>query len=158
MNRNVLTGALLLSVMAIAFWVKPAQAANEYLQGGQHCDPVTLEPYVELNKGDDTSGNNYPSSSSNNYNSSRDSENLRVGVRLRISLGGTCTKKYRKTMLQNELLRQQLEMLKMCARYKDLELGPEFAEVRQMCAGVRKAKMENTVEIPNEKPDKEIKR
>ena len=30
MNRNVLTGALLLSVMAIAFWVKPAQAANEY--------------------------------------------------------------------------------------------------------------------------------
>ncbi len=61
-------------------------------------------------------------------------------------------------MLQNELLRQKLEMLKMCARYKDLELGPEFAEVRLMCAVVRKAKMENTVEIPNEKPDKEIKR
>jgi len=58
-------------------------------------------------------------------------------------------------MLQNELLRQQLEMLKMCARYKDLELGPEFAEVREMCAGVRKAKIENKLEIPNEKPVKE---
>jgi hypothetical protein len=41
-------------------------------------------------------------------------------------------------MLQNELLKQQLELLKMCARYKDLVLGPEFAEVKRMCAGVRK--------------------
>ena len=117
-----------------------AYAANEYLQGGQHCDPVTLEPYAEINRGDDTSGSNYPSSSSNNYNSSRDSDNFRVGVRLRISLGGTCTKKYRDTMLQNTLLRQQLEMLKMCARYKGLDLGPEFGEVKRMCAGVSKAK------------------
>ena len=41
-------------------------------------------------------------------------------------------------MLQNELLKQQLELLKMCARYQGLELGPEFAEVRRMCAGVQK--------------------
>ena len=29
-------------------------------------------------------------------------------------------------------------MLKLCARYQGLELGDEFAEVRRMCAGVRK--------------------
>ena len=115
-----------------------AYAANEYLQGGQHCDPVTLEPYAELNTGESTGGNNYPNSSSNNYSSIGDQDNLRVGIRLRIAIGGTCTKKYRDTMLQNTLLRQQLEMLKMCARYKGLELGPEFSEVKRMCAGVSK--------------------
>jgi hypothetical protein len=28
----------------------------------------------------------------------------------------------------------------MCARYKGLDLGPEFSEVRRMCAGVQGAK------------------
>ena len=32
----------------------------------------------------------------------------------------------------------------MCARYKDLDLGPEFAEVREMCAGVNKKKTKET--------------
>ena len=130
----IIVGIILLG----SLYSKPAKAANEYLQGGQHCDPVVLEPYVELNTGENTNGNTYPGSSSNNYSGVGDQENLRVGVRLRISLGGTCTKKYRDTMLQNTLLRQQLEMLKMCARYKGLELGPEFGEVKRMCDGVSK--------------------
>jgi hypothetical protein len=40
-------------------------------------------------------------------------------------------------MLDNEKLKQELEMLKMCARYKDLELGPNFATVREMCKDVK---------------------
>jgi hypothetical protein len=35
-------------------------------------------------------------------------------------------------------MKQELEMLKMCGKYKDLELGEEFATVREICAGVRK--------------------
>ena len=116
-----------------------AYAANEYLQsGGGHCSTATLEPYAEIGQQEGTSGNIYPNSDNNNYKGTNDGSNWRFGFRLNIPLGSTCTKKYKRTMLQNELLKQQLELLKMCARYQGLELGPEFAEVRRMCAGVQK--------------------
>ena len=118
-----------------------AYAANEYLNGGGgHCQTATLEPYAEIGEQDGTSGNTntYPNSDNNNYKGTNNGSNWRFGFRINIPLGSTCTKKYKETMLQNELLKQQLEMLKLCARYKDLELGPEFAEVKQMCSQVKK--------------------
>ena len=130
---------LIVIVCALAFWTKPVNAANEYLQnGGSHCSTATLEPYAEIGQQEGTSGNTYPNSNNNNYNGTNDGSSVRFGFRLNIPLGSTCTKKYKRTMLQNELLKQQLELLKMCARYKDLVLGPEFAEVKRMCAGVQK--------------------
>ena len=125
---------LIVIVCALAFWTKPANAANEYLNsGGGHCSAATLEPYIEKSTEDSLSIDR-----GSTYNNLSDRNSLRFGLRLSIPLGSTCTKKYKKTMLQNELLKQQLELLKMCARYKDLVLGPEFAEVRRMCAGVQK--------------------
>lgn len=128
---------LIVIVCALAFWTKPAKAANEYLQsGGSHCQSATLSPYVEYNKGSIDSGNaDNGGGSGSQFNNSN---GVRFGLQLNIPLGSTCTKKYKRTMLTNELLKQQLELLKMCARYKDLVLGPEFAEVKRMCAGVQK--------------------
>ena len=126
---------LVIIIAALALWTKPANAANEYLQyGGGHCQSATLEPYIEKSTEDSLSINGGDSS----YNNNSDRNSLRFGIRLSIPLGSTCTKKYKQTMMTNELLKQQLEMLKLCARYQGLELGEEFAEVRTMCAGVRK--------------------
>jgi|TARA_B110000444_G_scaffold136957_1_gene128569 hypothetical protein len=139
-------GILIVVAVVMAFWSKPAKAANEYLQyGGGHCQSATLEPYIEKTIEDSLSINGGDSS----YNNNSDRDSLRFGLRLSIPLGSTCTKKYKRTMMTNELLKQQLEMLKLCARYQGLELGDEFAEVRRMCAGVRKAKEENKLEIPD---------
>ena len=139
-------GILIVVAVVMAFWSKPAKAANEYLQyGGGHCQSATLEPYIEKTIEDSLSINGGDSS----YNNNSDRDSLRFGLRLSIPLGSTCTKKYKRTMMTNELLKQQLEMLKLCARYQGLELGDEFAEVRRMCAGVRKAKEANTLEIPD---------
>ena len=133
--------AVFLFLIVIGFIVvgtlysKSAQAANEYLQyGGGHCQSATLEPYIEKSTEDSLSINGGDSC----YNNNSDRNSLRYGIRLSIPLGSTCTKKYKQTMMTNELLKQQLEMLKLCARYQGLELGEEFAEVRTMCAGVRK--------------------
>jgi hypothetical protein len=126
---------LVIIIAALALLTKPAKAANEYLQyGGGHCQSATLEPYIEKSTEDSLSINGGDSS----YNNNSDRDSLRFGIRLSIPLGSTCTKKYKQTMMTNELLKQQLEMLKLCARYQGLELGEEFAEVRTMCAGVRK--------------------
>ena len=40
--------------------------------------------------------------------------------------------------MQNQKLKQELELLKLCGRYKELELGPQFATVREMCKGVNR--------------------
>ena len=115
--------------------MRPAQAANEYLNSyGQHCSSATLDPYIEYNVDESSNNDNYKS----------DTNRGTVGIRLSIPLGTTCTKEYKETIIKNELLRQQLEMLKMCARYKDLDLGPEFAEVKEMCAGVNKKRTKET--------------
>lgn len=135
MDKYVYIGILILVAVAIAFWSKPASAANEYLNsGGSHCETATLEPYIELSDEDGKSINGGDSS----YDNTSNRESVRVGIRLRIALGSTCTKKFKETMMKNELLKQQLEMLKLCARYKGLELGPEFSEVKKMCSQVNK--------------------
>ena len=135
MNKWTYLGILVLVACAFAFWSKPASAANEYLNsGGSHCETATLEPYIELTDEDGKSINGGDS----RYDNTSNRESVRVGIRLRIALGSTCTKKFKETMMRNELLKQQLEMLKLCARYKGLELGPEFGEVKKMCSQVNK--------------------
>jgi hypothetical protein len=76
----------------------------------------------------------YDNSSSNNSRG----DSGRIGLRYSYSFGGTCTTEYKSIMLENEKLKQQLEMLKVCSRYKDLKLGDEFKAVREKCKGVNK--------------------
>jgi len=103
---------------------------NEYLNGGNHCSSHRLEPYMEYRLNENIYDN---SSGSNNRGN-----NGTVGLRYSYSFGGTCTSEYKSIMLENEKLKQQLEMLKVCSRYKDLKLGEEFKAVREKCKGVRK--------------------
>jgi len=117
---------IILSILIIPF----AMSQNEYLQGGQHCSTHRLEPYMEYKMDE----NIYDNSSGNN---SRGDNGL-LGLRYSFSFGGTCTKEYKQILIENERLKQELELLKMCGRYKDLELGKEFETVRKKCQGVNK--------------------
>jgi hypothetical protein len=137
------TFALLLALAMLALFVKPGHARNEYLQYDSHCDGPTLEPYVEYSQTE----NMGTGSSSSGYNDDR----ATAGVRLRIPLGSTCSKQYRKTFNENALLRQQLELLKMCGRYKNLELGEEFSEIKRKCSQVWRK--EGTAEPEKEVPE-----
>ena len=103
---------------------------NEYLNGSNHCNNHRLEPYMEYNLQEQL----YDNSSSNNSRG----DSGRIGLRYSYSFGGTCTTEYKSIMLENEKLKQQLEMLKVCSRYKDLKLGDEFKTVREKCKGVNK--------------------
>ena len=124
--------------MYIVWWiiimilVSPfAFGQNEYLNsGGNHCSSHRLEPYMEYNIQEQL----YDNSSSNNSRG----DSGRIGLRYSYSFGGTCTTEYKSIMLENERLKQELEMLKVCSKYKDLELGEQFATVREKCKGVNK--------------------
>ena len=122
-------------IVLLCLFSLPAHAINEYLNdSGNHCSSGSAEPYVELRKGQ--SDNRYPNSYTNNYG--RESEDYSIGFRFRFQLGSSCTKEYKKMMQQNMDLKQELELLKLCSRYRDLDLGPSFATVKEKCKDVRK--------------------
>ena len=121
---------LITFVMAIILWSSVSHAKNEYLQYDNHCQGPTLEPYMEYSKQDNTG----TGTSGSGYEDDRGT----VGVRLRIPLTTTCSKEYRKVFNENALIRQQLEMLKMCSRYKNLILPDEFKEIREKCKGIKR--------------------
>ena len=129
-------------IVLLCLFSLPAHAINEYLNdSGNHCSSGSAEPYIELRKGQ--TGNNYPHSYTNNYDG--ESEDYAVGFRFRFQLGSSCTKEYKKMMQQNMNLKQELELLKLCSRYRDLDLGPNFNTVREKCKDVRKRQV-NTEE------------
>lgn len=125
---------LLLFVMLglLAFFVKPAHAANEYLNSDQHCQGATLEPYIEYSQ-------NTNRGAGSNVNNGYDDDRASIGLRFRFPLQSTCTKRYRGIITENAAIRQQLELLKMCGRYKGLELGPDFRELKNKCSQVWKS-------------------
>jgi len=130
MAPNRFTYLLLALLILFVISIRPADARNDYLQYDNHCQGPTLEPYMEYSQTENIGRG----SSTSGYDDDRGT----VGVRLRIPLTSTCSKEYRKVFNENALLRQQLEMLKMCSRYKNLELPDEFKEIRDKCSGIKR--------------------
>ena len=116
--------------MAFILWTTVGHARNDYLENDQHCQGPTLEPYMEYSQSDSMGTGTSTSGSEGSRGT--------VGIRLRIPLTSTCSKEYRKVFNENALIRQQLEMLKMCSRYKNLILPDEFKEIREKCKGIKR--------------------
>ena len=130
MAPNKFTFLLLVLLFLFAMFVKPANARNDYLENDQHCQGPTLEPYMEYSQSE--------SMGTGTSTSGSEGDRGTVGIRLRIPLTSTCSKEYRKVFNENALLRQQLELLKMCSRYKNLVLPEQFSEVRDKCKGIKR--------------------
>jgi hypothetical protein len=124
-------GIIVLAIVLLAgLYANTVHGANEYLNGmSSTCETARIEFYSEVGKSD----SDYSNGDDNDFTSDRGT----LGVRLTVPLGSPCTDEMKEIMLDNEKLKQELEMLKMCARYKDLELGPNFATVREMCKDVK---------------------
>ena len=145
MWKDFLLFAIVISVGVIIF-CREALGVNEYLNDyGQHCSEGSIELYSEIRGADDKytyldgDGNE-----SNSYRQYNDDASGSVGIRWRKELGSSCTDPYKRLMMQNQKLKQELELLKLCGRYKELDLGPQFATVREMCKGVNKKETKET--------------
>ena len=134
----------LLFAFVVAFGVfvycNEAKGVNEYLNDyGNHCSTGSIELYTDVTGRDDRysyyDGDGNPD---NTYRGYDDDVSGSVGIRWRKELGSSCTDSYKRLMIQNAKLKQELELLKLCGRYKELELGAQFATVREMCKGVNR--------------------
>ena len=142
-ERGLLATLIILLIVLCLFSSK-TQARNDYLgSSNSSCERGRIDLYTELRGTDgktmylDGDGN-----IDNNYNSYSDDVNGTVGIRFSWPLQSTCNNETIDLLRENDRLRQELELLANCAKYKDLELGSKFATVREMCKGVNK-KVEN---------------
>ena len=125
---------IILIFVLIFSWAASSHARNDYLgSSSSSCERGRVELYTELRGTDgktmylDGDGN-----VDNNYNSYSDDVNGTVGLRFSWPLQSTCNNETIDLLKENDKLRQELELLANCAKYKDLELGPEFATVLEM--------------------------
>ena len=123
------TGILIVLMVLLALFVKPAHARNEYLnEYGVRCGEVDLR--VEQRNRDQ----DYRTSNSSDYDD--DSQNF--SITFRKYLGTDC-----KTSKENVAIKQQLELMKMCGRVNSnpsLALNENFALLVSKCRGVTPTK------------------
>ena len=120
--------SLILIVSAIT---SDAKAVNEYLNDyPTHCSKGSWELYTEVDR--------YDYDQRMNSSSDYFADSGKVGIRFRKEFGSTCTDPYKRMMIENMELKQELELLKLCGRYKELDLGESFQTVRKKCKDVNK--------------------
>ena len=137
-----ITLSLCVGLMLAILPSKNAHARNDYLQGQfQQCNKGQFSVDSSYNERDNSHSNNYPGSASNNNYGYGDGSDRRIGVRWTWFLGSNCTDYTQSLIQQNMELAQQLELIKMCKRYNNKKLPPQFATLAKKCEGVNGEEM-----------------
>ena len=126
-------------IVSVIFLSLCAHARNDYLQGYfQQCQTGDVSIYSDyrLDESDNMSRYNDNGGSINNRIEGRDGNSKSIGVRWTWYLGSNCTDTTKALILENMELAQQLELLKMCKRYNNKKLPPQFATLAKKCEGV----------------------
>jgi hypothetical protein len=137
---------LITSLIAILFTVaycSQVNAKNEYLgQNWRDCYAGDITPWVEYRQG----GMDYIDRGS----SSHEDHEYRVGVNFRFKFGHTCDKKFKEAQEDRYELRQQIELLKICRKYRNVEMGPELELVAKKCRDMNFLKKEEKRQRTND--------
>ena len=129
--------------LILMFAATSAEAKNEYLgQNLRDCYAGDITPWVEYRQG----GMDYIDRGS----SSHEDHEYRVGVNFRFKFGNTCDKKFRKAQEDRYELRHQIELLKICSKYKHVEMGPELELVAKKCRDMKFLKKDDKRERTND--------
>ena len=123
----------LLTLTLVMCWglSQKALAVNEYLNDyPTHCSKGSWELYTEVDR--------YDYDQRMNSSSDYFADSGKVGIRFTYPLQSSCTKESISLMHENERLKQQLELLKLCGRYQELELSDDFKDIREKCKGIKK--------------------
>ena len=130
------TALLILMLTLLALFGGPTHSKNEYLgDNWRDCNSGDITPYVEYRQG----GTDYIDRGS----STHDDHEYRVGVNFRFKIGNTCNKKFKEAQENRYQLHQQIELLKICRKYKSVEMGPELELVAKKCRDMKFLKKDN---------------
>ncbi len=126
--------------------ITKSEARNEYLNSYSNaCQYGSVDLSTSYSQ-DDSDYRHY--SPSNDYDNFSDRKELRLSFRKYLGVSKKMCDEQNKVLLENENLRQELEMLKVCNKYADRPLPPQFATVERMCAGLRARPVKEKSEDP----------
>jgi hypothetical protein len=128
-NERIFLIVLMLLIIVCCLFSYKAQGRNDYLYSNS-CERGRVELYTEIDR--------YDYDRRMDSDSDYFADSGKIGIRFSWPLQSTCNNEQIELMQENNRLMQELELLRTCGKYKDLQLGDQFAAVREMCKGVKK--------------------
>ena len=162
-KQYIWIGGLAFVIFMTALITK-SEARNEYLNSYSNaCQYGSVDLSTSYSQ-DDTDYRHY--SPSNDYDNFGERKELRLSFRKYLGVSKKMCDEQNKVLLENENLRQELEMLKVCQKYADRPLPPQFSTVEKHCKGLRARPERTKSEDPawdemkkkyiDENPDKDL--
>ena len=156
---------LLLSIAFLMAFATIAEARNEYLNSYSNaCQYGSVD--LSTSYSQDDSDYRQPAFPNNDYDNYGERKELRLSFRKYLGVSKKMCDEQNKVLLENENLRQELEMLKVCQKYADRPLPPQFSTVEKHCKGLRARPERTKSEDPawdemkmkyiDENPDKDL--
>ena len=144
-KQYIWIGGLAFVIFMTALITK-SEARNEYLNSySSACQYGSVDLSTSYSQ-DDTDYRHY--SPSNDYDNFGERKELRLSFRKYLGVSKKMCDEQNKVLLENENLRQELEMLKVCNKYADRPLPPQFSTVEKHCKGLRARPIKEKSEDP----------
>ena len=126
------TGILIILFLLLAIFVRPAEARNEYLNNGSN---ECRYGDVDLSISKRESNHDYRTYDTSDYDN--DSHELRLSFRKYLGISKKHCDQQNKIRTQNETLKQQIELYKICKGINSNQNLPNFKELISYCAGIK---------------------
>ena len=126
------TGILIILFLLLVIFVKPGHARNEYLNNGSNeCRYGDVDLSISKREREQ----DYHTYNSNDYYD--DSHELRLSFRKYLGISKKHCDEQNRIRTQNETLKQQIELYKVCKGIRTSEPLPQFAELIAYCNGTK---------------------
>ena len=125
------TGILIILFLLLVIFVKPGHARKEYLNNGSYeCRYGDVDLSISKRESDHRTN-----SISNDYDNN--SHELRLNFRKYLGISKKHCDEQNRIRTQNETLKQQIELYKVCKGIRTSEPLPQFAELIAYCNGTK---------------------
>jgi len=163
-KQYIWIGGLAFVIFMTALITK-SEARNEYLNSYSNaCQYGSVD--LSTSYSQDDTDYRQPAFPNNDYDNYGERKELRLSFRKYLGVSKKMCDEQNKVLLENENLRQELEMLKVCKKYADRPLPPQFSTVEKHCKGLRARPERTKSEDPawdemkkkyiDENPDKDL--
>ena len=126
------TGILIILMVLLALFVRPAEARNEYLNNGSNeCRYGDIDLSISKRESD----HDYRTYDTSDYDNN--SHELRLTFRKYLGISKKHCDEQNRIRTQNETLKQQIELYKVCKGIRTSEPLPQFAELIAYCNGTK---------------------
>ena len=127
------TGILIILFLLLVIFVKPGHARNEYLNNGSNeCRYGDVDLSISKREREQ----DYHTYNSNDYDD--DSHELRLSFRKYLGISKKHCDRQNEVQTENEILKQQIELYKVCKSINTKQDLEQFRELIAYCSGIKK--------------------